>query len=76
MNLQLNKTLEYSQQEIEEFDIKIPTDAEIEVMLQNLNKNMPIRAGTNSQNWQTDNGFCVCSQLAAGMSSPEACIEC
>lgn len=73
MNSQL---IEYTQQEIEEFGIKVPTDAEIDVMLEKLNKNMPIRAGTNSQNWQTENGFCVCSQLAAGMSSPEACIEC
>lgn len=54
---------EYTPQEIAQFGLKIPTDAEIEEMLEDLNRHQPV-CGDSSQNEVNPNAFCVCSRQA------------
>jgi hypothetical protein len=57
----------YTEQEIADYGLIIPTDAEIDEALQQLDEFEP-RAGHSSLNFQNPNPYCVCSQLGVGQS--------
>jgi len=55
-------TVEYTDEEI--IELGIPSDDEIELMLEELDNLKPI-CGTNSLTHVNNNGFCVCSHIGA-----------
>ena len=69
------KTLEFTPAEVAEFNLQIPTDEEVEALLETLYKNLP-RCGTLSMGDTPPNDFCVCARTAPGTMATLPCEVC
>jgi hypothetical protein len=60
--------LEFTEAEKLEFNLNIPTEAEIDFLLEQLTQEVPT-CGNSSQNSVVPNAFCVCSRNMTGANT-------